>query len=115
MIVFFVDSAAQPEDGSPDPARVTAGDPRATAAVHATHADGRVLAGTWTCTPGRWRVQYDEWEYCHITAGRGALHPDDATPRPIGPGDAFVVPPGFTGEWEVSETMTKQFVVVLPA
>jgi uncharacterized cupin superfamily protein len=28
-----------------------------------------------------------------------------------GPGDAFVIEPGFTGTWEVVETMRKRWVI----
>ncbi|MCC6927001.1 MAG: DUF861 domain-containing protein [Novosphingobium sp.] len=38
----------------------------------------------------------------------------DGTVRPIGPGDEFVIPAGFSGEWLVEETMTKTWVIALP-
>ena len=30
-----------------------------------TSDDGSKIMGTWICTPGKWRVDYVKWEYCH--------------------------------------------------
>ena len=31
---------------------------------------GGLYAGIWEATPGKWRIDYDEWEFCHILSGR---------------------------------------------
>jgi uncharacterized cupin superfamily protein len=36
---------------------------------------------------------------------------DDGTRITAGPGDAFVIEPGFAGTWEVLETMRKHWVI----
>lgn len=102
---------AEPEITRPDPARVLAGDP-----VHTTwNAEDRdgLYCGIWQSTPGTWRVAYDEWEYCRILAGRSVITGDDGTRMQVGPGDSFVIRPGFTGTWEVQETTRKDYVIVL--
>ena len=38
----------------------------------------------------------------------------DGVTREIGPGDSFVLQPGFSGTWEVVETTRKLFVIRLP-
>lgn len=100
---------AAAETTRPDPARVIAGDP-----VHTTwnleERDG-LWCGIWQSTPGAWRVQYDEWEYCRILAGRSILTPDGGAPQEVGPGDSFVLRPGFSGVWEVVETTVKDYVI----
>ena len=25
--------------------------------------------GTWICTPGKWEVNYERWEFCHFLDG----------------------------------------------
>ncbi|GGL72565.1 cupin domain-containing protein [Wenxinia marina] len=104
--------AAEPETSRPDRSRVISGDP-----VHTTWTldeGGGLYAGVWRSTPGAWRVVYDEWEYCILREGRSVVTGDDGSALRLGPGDAAVLRPGFSGVWEVVETTLKDFVVRLP-
>lgn len=74
----------------------------------------RLYTGEWEATPGKWRISYAEWEYIHIISGRCVLAGDDGSVTEAGPGDAFVVEPGFTGTWEVLETVRKHWVIREP-
>lgn len=96
------------------PAQVTAGAPVARLRVQAATAADRVSAGTWTATCGAWSVSYAEWEFCHIVAGHARLHEAGQPAVDVGPGDAFVIAPGFAGVWEVVEPLVKHFVVIDP-
>lgn len=98
----------------PSPERIVSGKPVADAVNFYEGQGGQVQAGHWRCTPGRWRVSYDETEYCRIIEGSGALFDTAGRRTAIATGDEFVVPAGFVGEWEVVEAMTKTYVVVLP-
>ena len=102
---------ARPEHDAPPPDRVTAGDPSFTT-WNVEERDG-LYCGIWEATPGRWRVVYDEWEYCHILAGHSRLHGEDGAVTELRPGDSIVIRPGFTGEWEVVETTRKDYVIRL--
>ncbi|WP_247896235.1 cupin domain-containing protein [Azospirillum argentinense] len=64
--------------------------------------------------PGSWRIVYDEWEYCEILEGTSAISHADGRRWMVGPGDRFTLEPGFDGVWEVLETTTKRYVVILP-
>lgn len=75
----------------------------------------RLCTGEWEATPGKWRVTYEEWEYCLILSGRCVVAGDDGVRIEAGPGDAFVLEPGFSGTWEVLETMRKHWVIRTPA
>ncbi|MFG1465746.1 cupin domain-containing protein [Xanthobacter sp. DSM 24535] len=75
----------------------------------------RLCAGEWEATPGKWRVTYEEWEYCLMVSGLCVVEGDDGTRIVAGPGDAFVLEPGFVGTWEVLETMRKHWVIRTPA
>lgn len=97
------------DEERPDPSRLVSGDP-----VHrswVTDEGEGLMAGIWESTPGAWRVAYDEWEYCRILAGRSVLTSDTGEVMDVGPGDSFVIRPGFTGVWEVVETTRKDFVI----
>jgi uncharacterized cupin superfamily protein len=72
---------------------------------------GRLAAGQWEATPGKWRIEYQEWEHVVVISGRCVIAGDDGSRLEAGPGDAFVIEPGFTGSWEVLETMRKHWVI----
>ena len=76
--------------------------------------DGLTYCGIWTATIGAWRVTYDEWEYCQILSGQMSLTPDGGAAQRFGPGDQFVIEPGFSGVWTVLEDMSKSYVIRLP-
>lgn len=95
-----------------EPGRVTQGDPRQKIGLRYSGAGGRLKAGYWVSTPGRWHAFTDRDEYCHILSGRCALIHEDGTRQDFGPGDSFLIPNGFRGFWEVTETCEKHFVIL---
>ncbi|MCX7890311.1 MAG: cupin domain-containing protein [Rhodobacteraceae bacterium] len=105
-------AAVAPEHGSPPPDRVIAGDPRFTT-WNLEDRDG-LFCGIWEATPGKWRIAYDEWEYCRILAGRSVVTAQDGAAIALGPGDSLVLRPGFRGTWEVIETTRKDYVILMP-
>jgi uncharacterized cupin superfamily protein len=104
----------EPEEGRPAPDRLIAGRP-AFRTWNADEAEGGLYAGIWEATPGKWRVEYDEWEFCHILAGVSILTEDGGEARTLRAGDSFVIRPGFKGTWEVVETTRKEYVIRVPA
>ena len=110
---FAILPDVEPVQGAPAPDRLLSGDPRFTTWNAYESADGKRFAGTWRCTPGAWRIVYDEWEYCEVIEGVGVITHDDGRRWTLKAGDRFVLEPGFTGSWEVVETMVKRYVVVL--
>lgn len=93
------------------PDRVLEGDPHQESTVFFNGSAGDLLAGTWTSTPGKWRAFTSRDEFCYIVSGHVRLLGDDGTVRSFTTGDAFLIPNGFTGCWEVVETTIKHFVV----
>lgn len=90
------------------PDRVIEGNPQHQTTVHF---DKGVLAGTWTSTPGKWHAFTDRDEFCYIIAGHCQLIDQDGTVQDFRAGDAFLIPNGFRGYWNVIETTTKHFVI----
>jgi uncharacterized cupin superfamily protein len=72
-----------------------------------------LYCGIWQATPGKWLISYDEWEYCRILSGRSVITDENGTEFPLGPGDSFILRPGFKGTWEVIETTRKDYVIIL--
>lgn len=108
---FAATGLGEPEEGAPAPDRVLAGAPRFRTWNRYESADGHVFCGVWECTPGKWRVTYDEWESCTLLEGRSVVTPDGGEPVVLGPGDTMVLEPGFAGAWEVVETTRKTYVI----
>lgn len=102
------------EDGAPNPERILAGAPRFRTWTFEESTDGKLFAGVWESTPGKWRIVYDEWEYCSILSGVSIVTPDGGAPVSLRAGDSFVLQPGFKGTWEVVETTQKLFVIRVP-
>lgn len=98
-----------PETSKPDPAKLISGDP-----VHTTwnleEQDG-LYCGLWQSTPGKWRVNYAEWEYFHILGGYSILTGFDGAVTQLHSGDSLIIRPGFEGTWEVVETTLKDYVI----
>jgi uncharacterized protein len=107
-------SAVTPEHDTPAPEKVIAGTPRFTTWNIEETDGGTLFAGVWEATPGKWRIAYDEWEYCTILSGVSVIAEDGGTAVTVKAGDSFILRPGFTGSWEVIETTRKQYVIKLP-
>jgi uncharacterized cupin superfamily protein len=104
--------AVSPEKGAPRPDRVLSGDPKFTT-WNVEELDGRLFAGVWESTPGKWRVDYEEWEYCRIVSGVSIITADGGAPRRVAAGASIIIRPGFRGSWEVIETTRKDYVIRL--
>lgn len=102
----------EPEEGAPAPDRLISGTPKFRT-WNAEEAEGGVFAGIWEATPGKWRIVYDEWEFCHILSGVSVVTEDGGETRTVKAGDSFVLRPGFKGSWEVLETCRKEYVIRL--
>lgn len=93
------------------PDRVVEGDPRHVTQGRFESADGRLTAGTWTSTPGRWHAFTGREEFCTLVSGRVRLVPEEGEAQEFGPGESFLIPEGFRGDWEVLETAVKHYVI----
>lgn len=103
--------AAEPEISRPAPEKVVSGDPVHTA-WNVEERDG-LYCGIWQSTPGKWRISYDEWEFCHILEGVSVIAEEGGAAVTVRAGDSFVLRPGFKGTWEVLETTRKEYVIRL--
>jgi hypothetical protein len=93
------------------PDKIIAGMPETRTVVLYEDATAKHYAGEWEATVGTWRIAYTEWEYVRMLAGHCVVTGDDGTTIEAGPGDAFVIEPGFTGTWEVRARMHKLWVI----
>jgi len=76
-----------------------------------------VRVGVWEAEPGGWPiVNRPDTETCHIVSGRATIT-DEATgeKQEISAGDVMVFPKGWSGRWDVAETIRKVYSIVVPA
>jgi hypothetical protein len=69
--------------------------------------------GVWECEPGGWPViDRPDTETCYIISGRATIT-DDETGRvvEVSAGDFVVLPPGWSGRWDVIETLRKVYTI----
>lgn len=105
---------AEWEAAGPDPARCVAGQPAARVANRYQDPAGRFYAGDWASTPGTWRVEYREHEFCHLLEGVVVLTAEDGRSWRFGPGEAWVIPAGFRGTWQTVEPARKRYALLEP-
>lgn len=109
--IVRLDGAVEAETSELPADRLLAGTPEVE--VRNFFADGsqQFFVGRWAATRGKWRVRYTENELCVMTAGRVTLESATGERSSFGPGDAFVVPAGFSGTWEVVEDCAKIYAI----
>jgi uncharacterized protein len=109
-IVSFKQSV-EAQSSQPARERLLSGDPRVTTWNHYAEASGQFFAGIWSATPGVWRVEYREHEFCHLLSGRLRIAGHEGERYEFVAGDTFVIPAGFAGTWEVVEECRKLYAV----
>jgi uncharacterized cupin superfamily protein len=104
----------EPEHSSPPAERILVGSPKLAIENHYADPSNQFFAGVWSSTRGKWRVQYTEHEFCHLTAGSVILTDDQGERWEFWAGDSFVIPAGFAGTWEVVEDCSKLYAIFQP-
>lgn len=73
--------------------------------------DRRMECGIWECTPGVWRRQVNQAEFCHIISGLCTFTPEGGEPFTMRAGDAVLFPANTIGVWNIQETVRKTYVL----
>jgi uncharacterized cupin superfamily protein len=91
-----------------------AGDPQ----VFLARFDGPVdvRAGIWQCTPGGWPVEpRTDTETCYILSGSARVTDGTTgTVYEVRAGDVIIQPKGWSGRWDVTETIRKVYSIGVP-
>ena len=104
-----------PARDHPKPERLIHGNPLRESwnLVQADLPAGEVFCGVWRCEPERWHIAMGETEreLFTVLAGRCRVHDSHGGFETVGPGEGLYIPPGFAGEFEVLETLTKTYMI----
>lgn len=111
-LTVFSGASTQPELDRPRPDRLVSGNPSRTTWNHYEYSG--VSAGLWECEVGAWRIAFadDKDEFFHVIEGQIRITDADGIAKEFGPGDACVIPGGFTGLFEVLEPVRKHYVFI---
>ena len=94
--------------------------PRTGADSGAPMMSGRVLyqgpgveVGIWRCTPGGWAiVDRPDTESVLILEGRARITDASGLMVELTAGSALVLPAGWSGRWDILETVVKHYVTI---
>ncbi|WP_235672578.1 cupin domain-containing protein [Mycolicibacterium hodleri] len=110
MITSMLPNAADAELEDWGPLDEATGDPMATSGLE-IWVDGDSSAGIWQCAPGPSRWTLATHEVIYLVAGRMTATPDGGEASEIGVGDVAVFPKGWTGTWDIHETVRKVYSI----
>ena len=115
--MFFVSithlqNCATADLGTASPVGVPLGEPVSQVSSLEVKRADQVETGIWECTPGIWRRQITDQEFCHFITGKGSFTPDGGKEIHFTAGDAFLLPANSLGVWKIEETVRKTYVVI---
>ena len=71
-----------------------------------------VQIGVWECTPGGWAIDNrPDHETVQILAGRARLSDADGASVELAAGDVLTLPKGWSGRWDILETVRKLYFI----
>jgi uncharacterized cupin superfamily protein len=109
--IVRLDVAMDAEVSQPAGDQLVSGTPEFQVRNYFSDTSQQFFAGRWSASRGKWRVRYTENELCVMTAGRVVIESTSGERSAFGPGDAFVIPAGFAGTWEVLEECSKIYAI----
>lgn len=114
--IVRVDRAATPAEPGRYPSEMVvkgtgAFDGSYTSKAEYESADRRFTVALWESGPGVLKTDgYPHDEYCLVLEGRLQITNSSGTHEEFGPGDAFVIPKGWAGTWNMKTKFKKQYV-----
>lgn len=113
LTVFSRQSPAPAYD-RPRPERLVEGNPQRTTFEHFLSSRGDLSAGIWCCEPGAWHIAFADGkdEFFSVIEGRIRITSSSGDAHEFGPGEACIIPAGFTGTFAVLAAVRKYYVVL---
>jgi len=95
------------------PETLVRGNPHQTVEIYLDLPDQGIKAGFWEGEEGAYRLEFGAGKVEHFVVLEGVLrvHNSDGTHADFKPGETCILPPGFTGVFEILERARKQFVI----
>ncbi|RIX48386.1 MAG: DUF861 domain-containing protein [Rhodocyclales bacterium GT-UBC] len=113
-LIAFSQHAPPATFDRPRPDRLVSGNPLRTTQEYFLAPAGDLSAGIWACEPGAWNIAFapGKDEFFCVIEGRIRISDMHGNSSEFGPGEAGVIPAGFTGCFEVLQAVRKHYVVL---
>lgn len=113
-LTVFSAATPAPTFDHPRPDRLVRGNPLRTTHEYFLAPAGDLSAGIWACEPGAWRIAFPPGkdEFFCVIEGHIRISDSHGQAAEFGPGDAGVIPAGFSGCFEVLTPVRKHYVVL---
>jgi uncharacterized cupin superfamily protein len=113
-LTVFSQQTPEPTYDRPRPDRLVKGNPHRMTWEHFATDNGDLSAGIWACEPGAWNIAFapGKDEFFCVIEGKVRITDNDGKAAEFSPGDAGVIPSGFTGTFEVLEFVRKHYVLI---
>ena len=96
-----------------DPANVSGAAPKETGHHFFTNAAGNLTAGVWEATAYKEEIDgYPVDELMIVLEGSVTVTDAEGVGETFSAGDAFIMPKGFRGTWENTETIRKYYMIL---
>ncbi len=96
-----------------DPRNVAGDPPAETGHVFFTNAAGNLTAGVWQATAYKEKIDgYPVDELMVVLEGSVTITDAEGVSETFSAGDTFIMPKGFRGTWENTETMRKYYMIL---
>ena len=74
---------------------------------------GALNCGIWECTPGGWSItDRPNTEIVHVLRGAATITDEGGSVRELVAGSALVLPKGWSGRWDITETIRKLYITI---
>lgn len=112
-IIKFAPAALLSDLPTPTPVAEPLGEPISQVAVRSFVSERCATSrtGVWECSPGRWRRQIAQAEFCVFLDGDALFEPDDGEPMEIAAGEAVYFPAGSFGVWTIRKAARKAYII----
>lgn len=92
--------------------RQLVGKPRESGYNFYTDGTEQLISGVWECTAGVVAIKdFPSDEFCILLSGTVIITDAAGKAETFGPGDAFMIPKGFNGTWNMPVTVRKYYVI----
>lgn len=96
-----------------DPDTVTEGTVEEMGTMFFTNARETLMGGVWECKPMTERIDsYPFDEFMQVLSGSVTITDKDGHAETFKAGDSMMMPQGFAGTWEITETLRKYYVIL---
>ena len=107
--IHLAQNVTELEDWGPLPEAT--GPEMATSGYTLWKGEGDQEVGIWECTPGPSRWLLETHEFIQVVAGAMTCRTDDGETVELVAGDTAVFPKGWSGTWDIEETLRKVYVI----